>query len=289
MHGVLALLPESGECASCIFFSQAPPSQYHLATGSSSGEGSLGESGASPAYKALQSTSEPGLRPPREGKHWRLAPHRPALLSIPIAAIVLHLESSVEVRAAFSAGPGVSKEVGADDGRGLVNWVLTCPLLSLPAFSATRQSYGCGYYNRYPGSSLDFERPRGYHHPQSFSEDDDSPVGYDSRRSPRRRLLPPTPTCEARFFVWDPGLQRVVCVSACPSPGGWAGHGQGPSVLNTSPPGGKAVGFSSSPTWSRSSAENREGSVAPWLQFVALDEGLSGRVVAFELGVCPDG
>ncbi|KAB0366684.1 hypothetical protein FD754_010840, partial [Muntiacus muntjak] len=64
--------------------------------------------------------------------------------------------------------------------------------------TGSRQSYGCGYYNRHPGSSLDFERPRGYHHPQSFSEDDDSPVGYDSRRSPRRRLLPPTPTSHRR-------------------------------------------------------------------------------------------
>ncbi|XP_059965130.1 voltage-dependent L-type calcium channel subunit alpha-1D isoform X1 [Mesoplodon densirostris] len=64
--------------------------------------------------------------------------------------------------------------------------------------TGSRQSYSCGYYNRYPGSSLDFERPRGYHHPQSFSEDDDSPVCYDSRRSPRRRLLPPTPTSPRR-------------------------------------------------------------------------------------------
>ena len=70
------------------------------------------------------------------------------------------------------------------------------------------------------GVAKSLERPRGYHHPQSFSEDDDSPIGYDSRRSPRRRLLPPTPTCEARFFVWDPGSQRVVCLSACPSLGG---------------------------------------------------------------------
>ncbi|XP_067610870.1 voltage-dependent L-type calcium channel subunit alpha-1D isoform X5 [Pseudorca crassidens] len=64
--------------------------------------------------------------------------------------------------------------------------------------TGSRQSYSCGYYTRYPGSSLDFERPRGYHHPQSFSEDDDSPVCYDSRRSPRRRLLPPTPTSPRR-------------------------------------------------------------------------------------------
>ncbi|XP_041518300.1 voltage-dependent L-type calcium channel subunit alpha-1D isoform X4 [Microtus oregoni] len=65
---------------------------------------------------------------------------------------------------------------------------------SSPTWS--RQNYS--YYNRYPGSSMDFERPRGYHHPQSFLEDDDSPIGYDSRRSPRRRLLPPTPPSHRR-------------------------------------------------------------------------------------------
>uniref|UniRef100_A0A8C6N497 Voltage-dependent L-type calcium channel subunit alpha n=1 Tax=Mus spicilegus TaxID=10103 RepID=A0A8C6N497_MUSSI len=65
---------------------------------------------------------------------------------------------------------------------------------SSPTWS--RQNYS--YYNRYPGSSMDFERPRGYHHPQGFLEDDDSPTGYDSRRSPRRRLLPPTPPSHRR-------------------------------------------------------------------------------------------
>ncbi|XP_060246765.1 voltage-dependent L-type calcium channel subunit alpha-1D isoform X9 [Meriones unguiculatus] len=65
---------------------------------------------------------------------------------------------------------------------------------SSPTWS--RQNYS--YYSRYPGSSMDFERPRGYHHPQGFSEDDDSSVGYDSRRSPRRRLLPPTPPSHRR-------------------------------------------------------------------------------------------
>uniref|UniRef100_A0ABK0M2Q7 Voltage-dependent L-type calcium channel subunit alpha n=1 Tax=Rattus norvegicus TaxID=10116 RepID=A0ABK0M2Q7_RAT len=65
---------------------------------------------------------------------------------------------------------------------------------SSPTWS--RQNYS--YYNRYPGSSMDFERPRGYHHPQGFLEDDDSPIGYDSRRSPRRRLLPPTPPSHRR-------------------------------------------------------------------------------------------
>ncbi|XP_006169354.1 voltage-dependent L-type calcium channel subunit alpha-1D isoform X2 [Tupaia chinensis] len=62
--------------------------------------------------------------------------------------------------------------------------------------TGSRHNYGC--YNWYPGGSVDFERPRGYHHPQGFLEDDDSPVCYDSRRSPRRRLLPPTPTSHRR-------------------------------------------------------------------------------------------
>ncbi|KAM5187878.1 voltage-dependent L-type calcium channel subunit alpha-1D isoform 3-T3 [Callospermophilus lateralis] len=65
---------------------------------------------------------------------------------------------------------------------------------SSPTWS--RRNYS--YYSRCPGSSMDFERPRGYHPPQGFWEDDDSPVGYDSWRSPRRRLLPPTPTSHRR-------------------------------------------------------------------------------------------
>nr|XP_040145662.1 voltage-dependent L-type calcium channel subunit alpha-1D isoform X1 [Ictidomys tridecemlineatus] len=65
---------------------------------------------------------------------------------------------------------------------------------SSPTWS--RRNYS--YYSRCPGSSMDFEWPRGYHPPQGFWEDDDSPVGYDSRRSPRRRLLPPTPTSHRR-------------------------------------------------------------------------------------------
>ncbi|XP_040850569.1 voltage-dependent L-type calcium channel subunit alpha-1D isoform X2 [Ochotona curzoniae] len=62
--------------------------------------------------------------------------------------------------------------------------------------TGSRHSYG--YYNRYPGSTWDFERPRGYHHPQGFLDEEDTPVCYDSRRSPRRRLLPPTPTSHRR-------------------------------------------------------------------------------------------
>ncbi|XP_008144552.2 voltage-dependent L-type calcium channel subunit alpha-1D isoform X2 [Eptesicus fuscus] len=62
--------------------------------------------------------------------------------------------------------------------------------------ASSRQNYS--YYSRHPGSSVDFERPRGYHHPQGFLEDDDSPICYDSHRSPRRRLLPLTPTSHRR-------------------------------------------------------------------------------------------
>ncbi|XP_038596704.1 voltage-dependent L-type calcium channel subunit alpha-1D [Tachyglossus aculeatus] len=62
--------------------------------------------------------------------------------------------------------------------------------------SENRQAYNC--CDRYPGSDSDFERPRGYHHPHGFSEEDDSLICYDSKRSPRRRLLPPTPTSNRR-------------------------------------------------------------------------------------------
>nr|XP_036875240.1 voltage-dependent L-type calcium channel subunit alpha-1D-like isoform X2 [Manis javanica] len=55
-----------------------------------------------------------------------------------------------------------------------------------------------GSYSRYPGSSVDPGWPQGYHHPQGFLEEEDWPVCYDSRRSPRRRLLPPTPTSPRR-------------------------------------------------------------------------------------------
>ncbi|XP_051708282.1 voltage-dependent L-type calcium channel subunit alpha-1D isoform X6 [Oryctolagus cuniculus] len=64
--------------------------------------------------------------------------------------------------------------------------------------SPTGSRHSCGYYSRYAGSTLDLERPRGYHHSQGFLDDEDSAVCYDSRRSPRRRLLPPTPTAHRR-------------------------------------------------------------------------------------------
>uniref|UniRef100_A0A8C2BLM7 Voltage-dependent L-type calcium channel subunit alpha n=1 Tax=Cyprinus carpio TaxID=7962 RepID=A0A8C2BLM7_CYPCA len=39
----------------------------------------------------------------------------------------------------------------------------------------------------------EYETPRGYHHPDSCYEDDEQPLYHDSHRSPKRRLLPPTP------------------------------------------------------------------------------------------------
>ncbi|XP_059394425.1 calcium channel, voltage-dependent, L type, alpha 1D subunit, a isoform X6 [Carassius carassius] len=47
--------------------------------------------------------------------------------------------------------------------------------------------------DRYPNSDQEYETPRGYHHPDSYYEDDEQPLYHDSRRSPKRRLLPPTP------------------------------------------------------------------------------------------------
>uniref|UniRef100_A0A8C1QGL7 Voltage-dependent L-type calcium channel subunit alpha n=1 Tax=Cyprinus carpio TaxID=7962 RepID=A0A8C1QGL7_CYPCA len=46
---------------------------------------------------------------------------------------------------------------------------------------------------RYPNSDQEYETPRGYHHPDSCYEDDEQPLYHDSHRSPKRRLLPPTP------------------------------------------------------------------------------------------------
>ncbi|KYO29801.1 hypothetical protein Y1Q_0023159 [Alligator mississippiensis] len=54
------------------------------------------------------------------------------------------------------------------------------------------------YNYRYHCHDSDFERPKGYHHPHGFFEEDDSQICYDAKRSPRRRLLPPTPTPNRR-------------------------------------------------------------------------------------------
>ncbi|XP_066470019.1 voltage-dependent L-type calcium channel subunit alpha-1D isoform X2 [Tiliqua scincoides] len=57
--------------------------------------------------------------------------------------------------------------------------------------SGSRHMHDCR--SRYHCNDIDFERPKGYHHPHGFFEEDDSQMCYDSKRSPRRRLLPPTP------------------------------------------------------------------------------------------------
>ncbi|XP_061687550.1 calcium channel, voltage-dependent, L type, alpha 1D subunit, a [Syngnathoides biaculeatus] len=46
---------------------------------------------------------------------------------------------------------------------------------------------------RYQNSDTEYETPRGYHHPDSYYDDDEQPLYRDSRRSPKRRLLPATP------------------------------------------------------------------------------------------------
>uniref|UniRef100_A0A8D0DDI7 Voltage-dependent L-type calcium channel subunit alpha n=1 Tax=Sander lucioperca TaxID=283035 RepID=A0A8D0DDI7_SANLU len=42
-------------------------------------------------------------------------------------------------------------------------------------------------------SDTEYETPKGYHHPDSYYDDDEQPLYRDSRRSPKRRLLPATP------------------------------------------------------------------------------------------------
>ncbi|XP_060095769.1 voltage-dependent L-type calcium channel subunit alpha-1D isoform X3 [Heteronotia binoei] len=54
------------------------------------------------------------------------------------------------------------------------------------------------HHSRYYYNDSDFERPKGYHHPYGFYDDDESQMCYDSKRPPRRRLLPPTPTPNRR-------------------------------------------------------------------------------------------
>ncbi|XP_067854838.1 voltage-dependent L-type calcium channel subunit alpha-1D [Heptranchias perlo] len=54
------------------------------------------------------------------------------------------------------------------------------------------------YQNQIQSNDLDFERPKGYHHPCGYYEDDESHNYNESRRSPRRRLLPPTPIANRR-------------------------------------------------------------------------------------------
>ncbi|KAJ8370850.1 hypothetical protein SKAU_G00108780 [Synaphobranchus kaupii] len=50
----------------------------------------------------------------------------------------------------------------------------------------------------YPTRDLDYETPRGYHHPRGYYDDDEPPIYHESRRSPKRRLLPLTPQAHQR-------------------------------------------------------------------------------------------
>lgn len=52
--------------------------------------------------------------------------------------------------------------------------------------------------SRYPSSDQEYETPRGYHHPDSYYDDDEQPLYHESYRSPKRRRLPPTP--QGRHF-----------------------------------------------------------------------------------------
>ncbi|XP_062316510.1 voltage-dependent L-type calcium channel subunit alpha-1D-like [Osmerus eperlanus] len=47
--------------------------------------------------------------------------------------------------------------------------------------------------DRYQTSDTEYETPRGYHHPDSYYDDDEQPLYHDPRRSPKRRRLPATP------------------------------------------------------------------------------------------------
>uniref|UniRef100_A0A4W6EWW9 Voltage-dependent L-type calcium channel subunit alpha n=1 Tax=Lates calcarifer TaxID=8187 RepID=A0A4W6EWW9_LATCA len=54
-------------------------------------------------------------------------------------------------------------------------------------------SFFIQYVDRYQNSDTEYETPKGYHHPDSYYDDDEQPLYRDSRRSPKRRLLPATP------------------------------------------------------------------------------------------------
>uniref|UniRef100_A0A8C4ZNG9 Voltage-dependent L-type calcium channel subunit alpha n=1 Tax=Gadus morhua TaxID=8049 RepID=A0A8C4ZNG9_GADMO len=53
-------------------------------------------------------------------------------------------------------------------------------------------------FGRYPNSDTEYETPKGYHHPDSYYDDDEQPLYRDSRRSPKRRQLPATPQAHRR-------------------------------------------------------------------------------------------
>lgn len=55
---------------------------------------------------------------------------------------------------------------------------------------------------RYQTSDTEYETPKGYHHPDAYYDDDEQPLYHDSRRSPKRRLLPATPQGESCIACW---------------------------------------------------------------------------------------
>lgn len=54
---------------------------------------------------------------------------------------------------------------------------------------------------RYQTSDTEYETPKGYHHPDAYYDDDEQPLYHDSRRSPKRRLLPATPQGELKMLI----------------------------------------------------------------------------------------
>ncbi len=63
------------------------------------------------------------------------------------------------------------------------------------------------YVNRYQNSDTEYETPKGYHHPDSYYDDDEQPLYRDSRRSPKRRLLPATPQGIFPSYILQHDLQ----------------------------------------------------------------------------------
>uniref|UniRef100_A0A8C9TP71 Voltage-dependent L-type calcium channel subunit alpha n=1 Tax=Scleropages formosus TaxID=113540 RepID=A0A8C9TP71_SCLFO len=70
---------------------------------------------------------------------------------------------------------------------------------SLPVCSylASRRGFR-GTPDKYSNQDVDYDTPRGYHHLDGYYDDDEQPLYRDSRRSPKRRLLPPTPQANRR-------------------------------------------------------------------------------------------
>lgn len=65
-------------------------------------------------------------------------------------------------------------------------------ILSLPKGLLNGKENSCfSSFDRY--SDTEYETPKGYHHPDTYYDDDEQPLYRESHRSPKRRLLPATP------------------------------------------------------------------------------------------------